>query len=179
MKNWTIGIVFILTVLMVACANPYEDEIEDVEGMQEVLSGVKQTYGQVDIAKVNYAMEMYLKNMKQIKTYYKPDTVDENVTKLVNFYKGIKHSAKGFEDEYYAVGMQIEFMDKQLKTLQTDMENKADFNDSLETFLKNEQNNLDELSKNVGTLLYNYDFIISVHDSVASKVQNILLENVE
>ncbi len=173
------GLVTLFTVAMISCANPYEEEMERVEGMQEVLSGVKQTYAQVDIDKVNYAMEMYVKNMNQIQTYYKPDSIDQNVTELINFYKGVKHSAKGFEDEYYAVGMQIEFIEKQLSTLHADMENKAEFNDSLDVFLANEQTNLDELSKNVGTLLYNYDFVISVHDSVAAKVQNILLENVE
>jgi hypothetical protein len=179
MKKLVYSLVALVTLLMISCANPYEEEIKNVEEMQVVLDGVKQTYSHVDISKVNFAMETYVKNMEQIKTYYKPDSVDENVTKLVNFYKGIKHSAKGFADEYYAVGMQIEFMQTQLNTLHTDMENKAEFNDSLDIFLKNEQLNLDELSQNVGTLLYNYDFIISVHDSVATKVQNILLENVE
>lgn len=179
MKKWTIGIVAMLTMLMISCANPYEKEMKEVEDMQEVLTGVKQSYSQVDIAKVNFAFESYLKNMEQIKTYYKPDSIDTNVTKLINFYKGIKHSAKGFEDEYVAVGMQIEFIENQLNTLHTDMENKADFNDSLSNFIANEHQNLDELSKNVGTLLYNYDFIITTHDSVASKVQNILLQNVE
>lgn len=179
MKKWTIGIVVMIAMLMISCANPYENEIKEVEGMKEVLSGVKQSYSQVDIAKVNFAFESYLKNMDQIKTYYKPDSMDTSVTKLINFYKGIKHSAKGFEDEYIAVGMQIEFIENQLNTLQTDMENKADFNDSLAIFLENEHHNLDELSKNVGTLVYNYDFIVTTHDSVATKVQNILLQNVE
>lgn len=179
MKIFLFIAISISTFLFTSCANPYLEEIEKVEAMQDVLSGVKQTYAQVELSKVNFAMETYLKNMKQIKMYYAPDTVNEEVTNLINFYKGIKHSAKGFEDEYFAVGMQIEFMDKQLSTLVNDLENKADFQDSLDIFLQNEQNNLDDLSKNVGTLLYNYDFVISVHDSLATKVQNILLENVE
>lgn len=179
MKNFAYSVVLMIAALMVSCANPYEEEMKEVEGMQDVLSGVRQTYSQVDIAKVNYAVETYLKNMEQIQQYYKPDSIDNNVVNLINFYKGIKHSAKGFEDEYLAVGIQIEFMDNQLKTLYTDMENKYHFNDSLEIFLKNEQANLEKLNTDVGTLLYNYDYIISVHDSVATKVQNILLENVD
>lgn len=179
MRNWTISIVAFVALLVVSCTNPYKEEIQDVQEMKEVLDGVKQSYNQVDIAKVNFAMETYIKNMEQIKTYYKPDSVDLDVTGLINFYKGIKHSAKGFEDEYYAVGMQIEFIENQLNTLLTDMENKADFNDSLDIFIENEHNNLNDLSENVGTLLYNYDFIITTHDSVATKVQNILLQNVE
>ncbi|MCB9188292.1 MAG: hypothetical protein H6599_03315 [Flavobacteriales bacterium] len=179
MKIWSYGVMILLTLLSVSCGNPYEKEIKEVTEMQEVLIGVKQTYSQVDIAKVNFAMESYLKNMDQIKTYYKPDSIDQNITNLINFYKGIKISAKGFEDEYFAVGIQIEFIDKQLNTLKKDMENNADFNDSLSIFLENEHKNLEELSGEIGTLMYNYDYIISVHDSVASKVQNILLENVE
>lgn len=179
MRIWNLNVVLFIIVFLTSCTNPYSEETQELEGLQEVLTGVKQTYGQVDIAKVKFAMESYSKNMDQIKTYYKPDSIDQNITNLINFYKGIKHSAKGFEDEYYAVGMQIEFIEKQLSTLKKDMENNADFKDSLSIFLENEHKNLDALSADIGTLMYNYDFIINVHDSVASKVQNILLENVE
>lgn len=179
MNKWLYSIAFALALLMISCANPYEKEIEEVEGMQEVLTGAKQTYSQVDIEKVSFAMETYVKNMEQIKKYYAPDTIDKNITDLLNFYKGIKHSAKGFKEEYNAIGMHLEFTDKQLSTLYTDLNNEADFKDSLELFIQNEHENLEALNQNIGTLLYNYDFIVTVHDSVSTKVQNILLQNVE
>lgn len=179
MKNLFFAPLLMIIIGLSSCGNSYKEEIKEVEEMQQVLQGVKQTYSQVDVEKVTFAMETYVKNMNQIKTYYKPDSTDEKVTSLLNFYKGIKHSAKGFEDEYTAVGLNIEFLESQLATLKTDLENNAEFNDSLDIFLQNERENLELLNQNVGTLVYNYDFVVSVHDSLAAKVQNILLQNVE
>lgn len=168
-----------LTQFMSSCSNQYTEEIKEVEEMQVILDGVKQSYNNIDAEKVTFAMESYIKNMDQIKNYYKPDTIDSKVTDLIDFYQGIKFIAIGFDEEYKEIGLNIEFLDKQLKTLKDDMDNNADFNDSLQIFIENEEENLELLNQNVATLLFNYEYVVSIHDSIATKVQNILLQNVE
>jgi hypothetical protein len=179
MKNAYLIIVILITTFLSSCTNPYEKEIKEVEEMQLILAGVKQSYQTIDLEKVSFAKESYEKNMKQIQTYYNPDTIDQNVVNLLDFYKGVKKSAKGFEDEYQQIGERIIFLENQLGNLKTDLENKIDMKDSLSIFLSNEHKNIEVLQQNIGTILYNYDFVVNVHDTISSKVQSIIIKNVE
>ncbi len=179
MKTFYITLLVGLVFLVNSCANPYEKEIKDVEEMQEILTGIQSSYETIELEKVIYAKETYSKNMEQIQKYYQPDTVDVNVANLLDFYKGVKKSAKGFEDDYQKIGEKIEFIDHQLTTLKNDLDNGIDMKDSVSIFLSNEHKNIETLQKNIGTILYNYDFIVNVHDSISNKVQAILIKNVE
>lgn len=179
MKTIYFSIAALLIFAVTSCSNPYEKEIKEVEEMQKVLTGVKTTYQTIELEKVTYAKDTYTKNMEQIKTYYKPDSIDMNVVQLLDFYKGVKKSAKGFEEDYNKLGEKIEFIDHQLTTLKNDLENKIDMKDSIAIFISNEQKNIEILQKNIGTIIYNYDYVTQVHDSISSKVQSILIQNVE
>jgi hypothetical protein len=169
----------IAIVFLASCSNPYEKEIKEVEDLQEVLIGVKHTYSSIEVTKVTYPRQTSEKNMSQIKMYYNPDTIDYNVVDMLDFYKGVKKSAKGFEEEYNLIGQKINFIDNQLKTLKVDLENKIDFKDSLAIFIENERSNIEMLQNNLATMVYNYDYIVSTHDTIAHKVNSILFQNVE
>ncbi len=162
-----------------SCSNPYEKEIKEVHELQEVLKGVKQTFGTIELEKVTFAKETYEKNIAQIKKYYNPDTIDYNVVNMLDFYKGVKKSSKGFEEEYFLIDEKIKFVDNQLKNLKFDLENKIDFKDSLAIFIQNERSNIELLQNNLATMIYNYEYIVSTHDSIAAKVNSILFQNVE
>lgn len=179
MKTIYFSIVALFIFAVTSCSNPYEKEIKEVEEMQVILSGIKSTYQTIELEKVVYAKETYAKNMEQIQTYYKPDSVDVDVVNLLDFYKGVKKSAKGFEEDYKVLGEKIEFIDHQLVTLKNDLENNIDLKDSIAIFLGNEHQNIEVLQKNIGTIIYNYDFVTQVHDSISNKVQSILIQNVE
>ena len=113
MKHFIITSLLICITLLISCANPHEKEIKEVEDMQAVLTGIKQSYESIKLEKVIYAKESYDKNMAQIQMYYNPDTVDLKIANLLDFYKGVKKSAKGFEDDYKQIGDKIVFLDKQ------------------------------------------------------------------
>ena len=130
MKTFYITLLVGLVFLVNSCANPYEKEIKDVEEMQEILTGIQSSYETIELEKVIYAKETYSKNMEQIQKYYQPDTVDVNVANLLDFYKGVKKSAKGFEDDYQKIGEKIEFIDHQLTTLKNDLEKGIDKKES-------------------------------------------------
>jgi hypothetical protein len=179
MKTIYFTFITLIIVTISSCSNPYEKEIKEVEDLQVILSGVKSTYKTIELEKVIYAKETYTKNMDQIQTYYKPDSVEKDVVGLINFYKGVKNSAKGFEDDYKMIGEKIEFVDHQLTTLKNDLENNIDLKDSIKIFISNEKKNIEILQKNIGTMIYNYDYVVNVHDSIANKVQSILIQNVE
>lgn len=170
---------FLALVFLTSCANPYENEIKEVEELQQILTGVKQTFGTIEVTKVTYAKETYEKNMSQIKMYYNPDSIDYNVVYMLDFYKGVKVSSKGFEEEHALINQKINFVDNQLKNLKVDLENKIDFKDSLAIFIQNERSNIELLQSNVSTMIYNYEYIVSTHDTIASKVNSILFQNVE
>jgi hypothetical protein len=179
MKTIYFYIITILTLALSGCGNPYEKEIKEVEEMQVVLTSVKASYETIELEKVVYAKDSYTKNMNQIQAYYKPDSMDMNVVQLLDLYKGVKKSAKGFEDDYHMLGEKIEFIDHQLVTLKNDLENNIDLKDSIDIFLSNERKNIEVLQKNIGTIIYNYDYVTKVHDSISNKVQAILIQNVE
>lgn len=180
MTNFLQIVIVLAMLFFVSCShNEYTKEIATVEEMQTILTGVKQTYNQIEVDKVAYALETYEKNISEVKTHFKQDSIDLNTAKLLDFYEGVKKSAKGFEGDYSTIGVNIEFLDNQLNTLKQDMINDAEFNDSLAHFIQSEQKSLDLLRENIGTLVYNYDYVVNVHDSIASKVQQLLLKNVE
>ncbi len=179
MKISNITYIIFLTLTLISCGNPYEKEIKEVEELQVILSGVKSSYETIELEKVIYAKENYAKNMKQIENHQIIDSTVINVDNLLDFYKGVKQSAKGFEDDYKMIGEKIEFVDHQLTTLKNDLENNIDLKDSIDIFISNETKNIEILQKNIGTMMYNYDYVINVHDSITSKVQSLLLQNVE
>lgn len=170
---------FVALVFLTSCSNPYEKEIKEVEELQQILAGVKQTFGTIEVTKVTYARETYEKNMSQIKLYYNPDTIDYNVVNMLDFYKGVKKSSKGFEEEYFIIEENIKFVENQLNILKIDMENKANFKDDLTIYIQNERSNIEQLQNNLATMIYNYEYIVSTHDTIASKVNSILFQNVE
>ncbi len=172
-----LGLIFIF---LISCdGSKYDKELKEVKEMQQVLDGVKLTYANVDISKADNAFSTYEKNMNQISTYYHPDSIPMDVYGLIDFYKGVKKNNKSVQREYKLIGEHIGVVDEQLRNLASDLKGGLIHEDSIVNFLENEHNNLQIVQDNVGTLVYSYEYMIAIHDSVAVQMQNILLNNVK
>lgn len=172
--------VLALSLTLLSCKNDkFEKEIKDVKQMREVLEGVKLTYSKVDISKADNAFSTYENNMNQIRTYYHPDSIPVDVSNLIGFYKGVKKSNKSVQSDYKLIGEHIIVVEKQLNDLVFDIEEGLVPEDSLKSFLENEHNNLQIVQDNVGTLVYSYEYMVAIHDSVSVQIQNIVLKNVK
>jgi len=170
----------ILSLTFTSCnESKFENELKEVQEMQEVLDGVKLTYSNVDISKADNAFSTYEKNMNQISKYYHPDSIPMDVYGLIDFYKGVKKNNKSVQRDYKLIGEHIVVVEQQLSDLASDLEEGLVPEDSIVNFLKNEHNNLQIVQDNVGTLVYSYEYMISVHDSVAVQMQDIVLKNVK
>jgi len=170
---------FIVVSLSACSGNNYENEIAEIKEMQQTLSAIKTSYDKIDIKKVEVATETYKTNMSQIKTYYSPDSIPKKVAGIIDFYKGIKKCNKKFQNTYATFNSNLNLVDNQLSTLLLDLENGAHHPDSVKKYLEAERNNLDVVREECGILVDNYTTIVSIHDSLSIKVQNILLESVE
>jgi hypothetical protein len=166
-------------LLIVGCKSVHQDEMEKVEKMQQSLEAVKATYARVDITKVNEATDAYKMNMKQISTYYNPDSVSLEMTSMVDFYKGIKKINKNFEKAYSNIDEDIAQVDNQLKVLHSDLSKGGHSKEDVAKFIVNEQTNLDIVKSTCANLITNYETILMIHDSVAHKLNGVLFEDVQ
>ena len=65
-------------------------------------------------------------------------------------------------------------MTKQLNNLRTDVENGLLVKDSIVQYLINEKENLNQLSNNISNYLGTCDAIVSLDDSLSSKVRDLI-----
>lgn len=172
-----IGVIGFL--LFTNCSNQFEKELDQVEEMQLTLKGINNSFIAMDTSKIQVAFDAYNQNVTQIEKYYNPDTVIKENIDLLGVYKGVKSGAKSFSKDYEKLAQNIALMENQLNTLKNDIENNAQPKDSIKKFIIHEQKNLEIVQSNMGTLLYNYEHVLTIHDTLAPKVMSLLFENAE
>lgn len=171
---------FLLTTiifLMNSCANKYQKEIDEVVQMQVKAKGVEDSFNTIDPKKIEEAFAEYNMIMGQIKMYYNPDSITHEQSQLMDNYKGIKKGAKSFQSDYTNLKNNISLLITQLEKLKTDFENESVVPENSETFLNHERNNIELVQQNLSTLLFNYEFVIMAHDSLAPKVKSLIFQN--
>lgn len=167
-------IVYILTPLFLvfSCASKHKDELNDVEVLQAELATLENTFYSISIEDVKEAKKAYVENMRSVKTYYFPDSLDNSFTSMLNSYKGIKHSTKTIDYDFISNQDNINAMKTQLENLHKDIKNDVLPEDSIRIFIEQESQNLESLSENVGSYIVNADYTIELHDSLSQKISD-------
>jgi predicted nucleic acid-binding Zn-ribbon protein len=171
------SIISLALVLITSCSNKFQKEIDEVTQMQVKVKGVEDSFNSLDPKKIDEAFAEYNIIMGQIKTYYNPDSITHEQSQLMDNYKGIKKGAKSFSSDYANLKNNITLLNTQLEKLKTDFENESVTPENTETFLNHERNNVELVQQNLSTLIFNYDFVLTAHDSLAPKVKSLIFNN--
>jgi hypothetical protein len=166
-------------LLFVACTHKFQKELEEVEQMQIKVQGVKDTFETIDPNKIDEAFAEYNMLMAQIKQFFVPDSITHEQSMLIDNYKGLKKGAQSFKGDYGNLKNNITLLETQLEKLKSDFENNAIAPENCETFLNHERNNVELIQKNLGTLVFNYEFVLTAQDSLAPKIKSLLFKDVQ
>jgi hypothetical protein len=168
---------FVIFVLLNSCSNKFQKEIDEVVQMQVKVKGVEESFNKLNPKIIDEAFAEYNMIMGQIKTYYNPDSVTHDESLLIDNYKGIKKGVGSFSSDYANLKNNITLLNTQLEKLKTDFENESVTPENIETFLNHERNNVELVQQNLSTLVFNYDFVLTAHDSLAPKVKSLIFNN--
>jgi len=171
-------LIIILSVVLTACGSSnFTEEIKEVEELETNLQLLQNTFNQIDTIKVVEAKKAYKQNMVSIKNYFVPDTVNTEFTRMMNDYKNIKVGTRNFASEYKVNKANIALLKTQLAKLKTDLENDAVEADSAASFIDFERINLEKLNESVGTLVYNCETVVNIHDTLTPKIIDLVNNN--
>ena len=168
-------VLFIVVLFLFSgCSPDYKEEIAELGELEFYLESLKNSFESVNQKQVDKAIKAYKHNISQIKKYYHTDTVEKEFVQLINKYKGIKNGSKGLSENLKNIQSNLTTMTKQLNNLRTDVENGLLVKDSIVQYLINEKENLNQLSNNISNYLGTCDAIVSLDDSLSSKVRDLI-----
>jgi hypothetical protein len=174
MKYFTLPLFF---VLLVSCTHKYEQEIIEVEKMQVTLAGVIDTFEALEPEKVDAAFAEHEMLMGQIKKYFSPDSITHEISLTLDNYKAIKKGAKSFNKDYSQLKENIFLQKDQLEKLKLDLSNKAIDETKVQDYLEHEKKQISLLQQNLGTLVFNYDIVLTTQESLAPAVKSLIFNN--
>jgi predicted nucleic acid-binding Zn-ribbon protein len=155
-----------LSVLFFAsCKHAYEKE------------SVIATFEGLEPEKVDKAFDEYEQLMTQIKKYYSPDSITHEISLTLDNFKALKKGAKSFKSDYNQLKENIYLEKEQLEKLKLDLTNKAVDETKVQEYLAHEQNHVDVLQQNLGTLVFNYDIVLTTQETLAPKVKSLIFNN--
>ena len=171
MKN---TIIFFSFFLFFSCASNFNEQIIKVSELEFNLISLENSFHAVDQQKVDAAIKAYKHNMSQIKKYYYADTVEKEFVQLMNSYKAIKKGGKGLTKKMENINTNIITMKQQLSYLKSDLENQLLVKDSALFYISNEEHNLNLLNENITDFVIECDVILSLDDSLSTKVKALI-----
>ena len=163
-----------LAFVLTACSN-HKEEIKQVEDLETRLNSLTSTFNNVDMPKVEEAIETYEENMSMIRKYNQKDTIEIEYGNTLNKYKGIEEESREIKQLKTNCGSDLKKMKTALSNLKTDIENNVWEEDSIKNFIEFESEKLDELGENIGTFILKCQYIIDTHDSLADKIKSYTL----
>ncbi len=165
-----------IVLTVVACANPYSEEIQTVKDMQSELQGYEDMVVILDAQKIRDMQHEYNLIMNVIQSKYISDSagVDQKYGRMSNLFKGVKRS-KGFPVAQENVLKEIATEKTQLENLLDDLENQdIPEADSVQYFVQLERKSMDEIKMVAKKLQLNYEILMGVQDTVYPYMQGIV-----
>jgi hypothetical protein len=131
----------------------------------------KQQFESIDPNLVTKAVNGYKSNLKLVKKCV--DSVEKDFVININNYKLIKKSAPTFFNIYNLSKRNIVIEDKQIEFLNYDIENQLVDNDSISSFLKIEEKNVEKITNDIDQLIDLYQSINATNDSLYPYIKSI------
>jgi hypothetical protein len=170
-------IILSLLFTLISCSHKYEKEISEVEKIEVTIAGVIDTFEMLEPEKIDAAYSEYEMLMGQIKKYFSPDSITHEISLTLDNYKAIKKGAKSFKSDYKQLKENIYLQKDQLEKLKLDLVNKAIDETKIMEYLDHEKNQVDLLQQNLGTLVFNYDMVLTTQENLAPEVKSLIFNN--
>ena len=158
--------------ILIACSGVNKSALDEVNTLQKKLTNLEQGFSSVDVKELGKAKKQYDESIGLIKKYYFKDTIDVKFMNSLDYYKNIKYSFKNIIRNKLIVKDNLDIAKKQLKDLETDLNNAVIQGEQLEKALENERRNMAKLDSAVTSYIKNAETITIVHDSIAAYVKN-------
>lgn len=130
-------LIYLAAVMLASCSggsgaddpdHPYRAEIDSLKKWKGQLEGLGSDLKKIDLELIDSAGQVYDYQVRMLKTYYNPDSVDQQFASIMNGYKKIIQPAKT-RSEVRQLDTNLSFTLKNMTALIDKME-KQDFDDS-------------------------------------------------
>ncbi|MBM77527.1 MAG: hypothetical protein CL846_03520 [Crocinitomicaceae bacterium] len=162
----------IICLVTLSCSNNENQELKD---LQIRLNSLEDIFNKIELSSYNDACDGFSENLKLIKNCN--DSVSKQFVSLINQYKVIKKTKDIFILEYKMLSKNFQLEKAQLKALKKDLENKLIPKDSIKFYLNKEEKNIMVISDEINNVSTIYNEIISVHESLYSKIKELANNN--
>lgn len=114
---------FILFLGFVSCnpAEQYKTELSEIDSSLQVIDSLEMLFDGIEFDSLKLMAEHVINNEKQIKLLYKPDTLDENLGKLMNESKTVRKKLGNVQKDQVAFGDELNAVKNQFKDLKADI----------------------------------------------------------